>query len=470
VALKVSRGDLAHQLRHKVESFLPWAERRRIALSLAAPAAPVELYFDPRELEKVFDNLLANALKFTPEGGRVEVSLATRPGKDAVEVNVRDDGPGIPLAELERVFDRFHQVDGEERRRFGGSGIGLALARQLVELHRGMISVTSTEGRGSCFTVTLLTGSDHFPAEWIVTESAPVPEPAPEGATALLPPTGDGITAARAVHDADVANGNHGNGLEQDRTTVLVIDDNVEIRAYIRRHLEPAYRVLEAADGDEGLASARRFVPDVVVSDVMMPGLDGNALFRALRQDPELELVPVVLLTAKASAEARLDGLREGVDEYLVKPFDPRELKARLDNLLAGRKRLLAKAEALPRPLRVSEIEATPADQAFLARVQSLVEERLGDSELTVEGLASALNCERSYLLRKLRALTGEAPSELIRSFRLQRAEQLLKARAGAVSEIAYTVGFKSVAHFSNAFQARYGERPSVFAARHRPG
>jgi signal transduction histidine kinase len=175
VALKVSRGDLAHQLRHKVESFLPWAERRRIALSLAAPAAPVELYFDPRELEKVFDNLLANALKFTPEGGRVEVSLATRPGKDAVEVNVRDDGPGIPLAELERVFDRFHQVDGEERRRFGGSGIGLALARQLVELHRGMISVTSTEGRGSCFTVTLLTGSDHFPAEWIVTESAPVP-------------------------------------------------------------------------------------------------------------------------------------------------------------------------------------------------------------------------------------------------------------------------------------------------------
>lgn len=465
--LHVRRGDFGHLLRRQVESFLPWAERRRISLSLSLPVEPVELYFDERELEKVFDNLLANALKFTPEGGRVEVSLATRPGKDAVEVNVRDDGPGIPLAELERVFDRFHQVEGEEQRRFGGSGIGLALARQLVELHRGMISVASTEGQGSCFTVTLLAGSDHFPADWLLTDEAAPGEPAPAATTVPSALDLDGAMS-REKATSDGVNGANGTGLDQDRTTVLVIDDNAEIRAYIRRHLEPAYRVLEAADGDEGLEAARRFVPDVVVSDVMMPGLDGNELFRALRQDPELELVPVVLLTAKASAESRLEGLREGVDDYLVKPFDPRELRARLDNLLAGRKRLLSKAETLPRPLRVSEIEATPADQAFLLRVQTVVEERLGDSELSVEALASALRCERSYLLRKLRALTGEAPSELIRSFRLQRAEQLLRAGAGAVGEIAYTVGFKSVAHFSNAFQARYGERPSAFAARHR--
>ena len=256
---------------------------------------------------------------------------------------------------------------------------------------------------------------------------------------------------------------------ETDRTTVLVVDDHPDVRAYIRRHLEPAYRMLEAADGAEGLKQARRFVPDLVVSDLMMPGMDGSALFRALREDPELEFIPVVLLTARASAESRMKGLREGVDDYLVKPFDPRELKARVDNLIASRKRLLARFETRPpQPLRVSEVSVTSADESFLARVQAIVEERLGDSELTVEGLAEALACDRSYLLRKLRSLTGETPSSLIRSLRLQRAEQLLRAGAGAVSEIAYAVGFKSVAHFSNAFQERYGERPSAFAARHR--
>jgi DNA-binding response OmpR family regulator len=258
---------------------------------------------------------------------------------------------------------------------------------------------------------------------------------------------------------------------EDDRTTILVVDDHPDVRAYVRRHLEPDYRIVEAADGAEGLEQARRFVPDLVVSDVMMPGLDGNALFRSLREDPELELVPVVLLTAKASAESRIQGLRDGVDDYLVKPFDARELKARVDNLIASRKRLLSKLETRPpQPLKASKVSATSADAAFLARVQAVVEERLGDSELSVEGLAEALSCDRSYLLRKLRALTGETPSGLIRSLRLQRAEQLLRAGAGAVSEIAYAVGFKSVAHFSNAFQERYGERPSAFAARHRGG
>ena len=260
---------------------------------------------------------------------------------------------------------------------------------------------------------------------------------------------------------------------DDDRTTVLVVDDNSEMRAYVRRHLEPEYRVIEAADGSEGLERARQLTPDLVVSDVMMPGLDGNALFRSLRDDPELELVPVVLLTAKASHESRIQGLRDGVDDYLVKPFDARELRARVDNLIASRRRLLERVapQSPPRPprsLRVSEVRVTPADESFLARVQALVEERLGDPELSVGALADALGCDRSYLLRKLRSLTGEAPSALIRSLRLQRAEQLLRDGAGPVSEIAYSVGFKSVAHFSNAFHERYGERPSAFAARHR--
>jgi len=457
--LRPRRGDLAAAVRQRVEAFLPLAERRGIELSLADPVEPVEAWFDEIQIEKVFDNLLGNALKFTPRGGKVQITIAAPPGDGPVAVSVRDTGPGIPTDQLERIFERFYQVEGTAQRRWPGAGIGLALARQLVELHGGTIAVESAEGKGACFTVTLRRDRDHLPAE-LLDEGPREREKRPPGAIAIPSETPDEPMRAFDLADFD---------REDDRTTVLVVDDHPDVRAYVRRHLEPDYRILEAADGAEGLEQARRFVPDLVVSDVMMPGLDGNALFRSLREDPELELVPVVLLTARASAESRIQGLRDGVDDYLVKPFDARELKARVDNLIASRKRLLAKFETRPpQPLKASEVTATSADAAFLARVQALVEERLGDSELSVEGLAEALGCDRSYLLRKLRALTGETPSGLIRSLRLQRAEQLLRAGAGAVSEIAYAVGFKSVAHFSNAFQERYGERPSAFAARHR--
>jgi signal transduction histidine kinase/ligand-binding sensor domain-containing protein/DNA-binding NarL/FixJ family response regulator len=450
--------DLVDFIRRRVEAFLPLAERRKIELSLEAPPEPVEVWFDEVQLEKVLDNLLGNALKFTSRGGKVQVTMTVSPERAAV--SVRDNGSGIPAGQVERVFERFYQVEATSQRRWPGAGIGLSLAKELVELHQGSIAAESVEGEGACFTVTLLRGREHVPPE-LADGGIPTPddEERHSGARPGLvfeEPQGEALAADPAGDD---------------RTTVLVVDDNAEIRTYVRRHLEPDYRVVEAADGAEGLERARRLTPDLVVSDVMMPGLDGNALFRALREDPELDFVPVILLTAKASAESRIQGLRDGVDEYLVKPFDPRELKARVDNLIASRRRLLERlgTEAVPlRPVRVTEVRVPAADEAFLARVQAVVEERLGDTDLSVEGLAEALRCDRSYLLRKLRALTGETPSGLIRSLRLQRAEQLLRAGAGTVGEIAGTVGFKSVAHFSNAFQERYGERPSAFAARHR--
>jgi signal transduction histidine kinase/AraC-like DNA-binding protein/AmiR/NasT family two-component response regulator len=464
--LRVRRCDLAALVRQRVEAILPLAERRGIDLSLETPPAAVEIWCDEGQLETVLENLLSNALKFTQRGGRVQVALLAPPQEDRVQVSVRDNGPGIPADQVERVFERFHQVEPLAQR-WPGVGIGLALSRQLVELHQGSIAVESTPGEGSCFTVTLRRGRDHFPAELLEERKPARP----------LPPSSSFIVPSAVFDTPPPARLETLPDLDEDRTTVLVVEDNPEVRTYIRRHLEPDYRVIEAADGVEGLAAARQLVPDLVVSDVMMPELDGNALFRSLREDPELELVPVVLLTAKASAESRIQGLRDGVDDYLVKPFDPRELKARVDNLIASRRRLLerlgsavpAVAAGPPRPLRVSEVQVPAADEVFLARVQKIIEERLGDSDLSVEALADAVGCDRSYLLRKLRALTGETPSGLIRSLRLQRAEQLLRASAGTVSEVAYGVGFKSVAHFSNAFQERYGERPSAFAARWRP-
>jgi signal transduction histidine kinase/ligand-binding sensor domain-containing protein/DNA-binding response OmpR family regulator len=459
-ALKLQRGDLEQHLRRRVENFVPLAERLGVHLEARLPKGSPPWTFDPQELAKVFDNLLSNALKFTPRGGAVRVSLEileeSEPGREAREarIAVEDEGPGIPTDQRERIFDRFQQGTGEDPK--PGFGLGLALARQLTELHGGTLTVADSSGprkNGARFVVTL--------PETCVEEAGAVVEAvasSPSVATPRLPdPAAAEPAAAHRSPDADPT----------ERATLLVVDDNADIRAYLRRHLESRYEVVEAVDGMEGLREARGLQPDLIISDVMMPGLDGNDLLRTLRRDARLMLVPVILVTAKASKESRLAALREGVDDYLIKPFDPRELLARVENLLLVRRRLLEHIRPPRGPLRVSEIEITPADEAFLERVRLLVEENLGE-ELTVEGLAGLLGCDRSYLLRKLRTLTGETPSELIRSFRLQRAEQLLKARAGAVTDVAYAVGFKTVAHFSNAFLDRYGERPSVFVERQR--
>lgn len=460
LVLRPRRYDLFAHLRDRVEAFQPLAESRGIDLSGRLGSGSVEIVCDPGELEKVFDNLLVNALKHAPSGGSVVVELDGPSGSREVAVRVKDDGPGIAADQIERIFDRFHQAD-PARGPQSGAGLGLALAREIVELHGGTISVESAEGEGACFEVRL------------ESEPAVLGRPVEQSCDA-----GEGIggSPAEALSEAlparpdaapDGVPGQAETGRRGSRPTVLVVEDHDDVRAYVRRHLEPVYRVIEASDGSAGLELAGRERPDLVVSDVMMPGLDGSELVRRLREDPDLALVPVVLVTAKGAPSDRLQGLHQGADDYLVKPFDPRELRVRVDNLIASRRRL-AERIAPPRGLDVSAIDATPADQAFLRRVQAIVEERIDDETLSVEVLAKAAGCDRSYLLRRLRALVDETPSGLIRSLRLQRAAHLLEAGAGAVSEVAYAVGFKSVAHFSNAFLERYGERPSAFAARRR--
>ena len=337
--LRLRRGDLAAAVRQRVEAFLPLAERRGIELSLADPVEPVEAWFDEVQIEKVFDNLLGNALKFTPRGGKVQITIAAPPGDGPVAVSVRDTGPGIPADQLERIFERFYQVEGTTQRRWPGAGIGLALARQLVELHGGTIAVESAEGEGRLLHRHPAARPRSPPRRSAGREAAGAREAAARRPRRSLrrPRTS---RCGRSISPISTA-----------RTTARPSWWSTTIRTSAPTSAgiwSPTTAILEAADGAEGLEQARRFVPDLVVSDVMMPGLDGNALFRSLRDDPELELVPVVLLTAKASAESRIQGLRDGVDDYLVKPFDARELKARVDNLIASRKRLLARFETRP--------------------------------------------------------------------------------------------------------------------------
>jgi signal transduction histidine kinase/DNA-binding response OmpR family regulator/streptogramin lyase len=469
IELQVRQGDIVALIRELLLSFSPMAERKRVTVRFDAPSEPCEAYFDPDLLEKVFANLVGNALKYTPEGGVIRVSLRTtvpvtgHPDfadmpEGYVTVQVKDSGPGIAPEDLPHVFDRFYRAETANESQ-GGTGLGLSLARDLVALHGGRIEVESEEGFGATFTVTLPLGEAHF-------DAAPLAEGATADRARELGSSEELEAAGEPPHDEEVATGHPAETteVETDSPTVLLIDDNADLRAYLARHLRSAsYRAVEAGTGGEGLRLARELVPDCIISDIMMPGLDGHALCRSLKSDPELDFVPVILLTAKAGREHKLEGLAEGADDYLTKPFDVDEVVARVGNLIGSRQRLRdrfqRRAEIRPEP-----VDVLSRDEAFLERVRQALEAHLTDSDFSVERFAEVVSQSRSQLYRRLHDLTGQSPSEVIQNFRLERAADLLAARAGTVSEIAYGVGFKSVSHFCRRFQARYGVSPSAHA------
>ena len=261
-------------------------------------------------------------------------------------------------------------------------------------------------------------------------------------------------------------------GPDEDATTVLVVDDNPEVRAYVRRHLAQRYRVLEAANGRQALDRVRDTLPDLVVSDVMMPELNGFGLCRALKGDPELDFIPVILLTARASTESKIEGLEKGADDYLTKPFNVRELEVRVENLIASRQRLKARYagasdEAAVWPDSPAQAPRPDAETAFVAQVRAEIAARLQEEEFGVDALASAVGPGRTTLYSRVRGAFGKPPMDLIWGMRLERAASLLRDRQGSVSEVAYGVGFKSVAHFCNRFRSQYGVTPAAYAAQH---
>ena len=451
--------DLAPFVRGIARSFTPLAERRRVRLTVEAPEDPVLVPFDADKLEQVVVNLVSNAIKFTPEGGAIHVTI-TREGRagagNAAVVTVRDSGPGIAPETLPHLFERFYQAEETYSEVQPGTGVGLSLAKDLTELHGGTISVESAVGFGATFTVRLPLGDGSLSGDGAPDALRPnVTRPAlPQ----LVPQTGEG-TPEEPPADAETPDAD-------DRTTVLIADDNAEIRAYVRRHLEPRYRVLEAADGALALATARECLPDLIVSDVMMPALDGFALVRALRADPQTDFLPVLLLTARAADEDKIEGLERGADDYLTKPFNVRELRARVENLIASRQRLREHFAAAP-PAPVAP-PSTPAglstsDAAFLALVRTAVEAHLGDEDFGVERLAAAVEQSRSTLHRRLRHLLQESPTAFIRRVRLEHAAALLSERRGTISEVAYAVGFRSVSHFCHVFRIAYGLTPASY-------
>ena len=453
--LHATRGDLVHTLESIVTPFAAMAEQQGIELTVpdhrARVLEGVEIYFDTDVLQKVLNNLLGNACKFTPPGGTVSVDVR-RDGEFA-EITVSDSGVGIPADHLPHVFDRFYQIDGSRTRE--GIGIGLALVRELVELHRGEISVASKEGHGTTFTVRLRTGTAHLAPDEIVGSASLVrreadARPSPEVHVEI-----EGTQGAGRVRDADEE------GIED--TTVLIVEDHAEVRRFLRDHLEKYYRVIEAQNGREGLEKATASVPDLVLSDVMMSPMNGYELCKALKTNESTCHIPIVLLTAKASREDKLHGLDTGADSYVIKPFDALELLMQVRNLIDQRRRLRERFSG-PVVLKPSEIGVAPMDEAFLTKVLTVVQNHLQDPNFDVERLGREVGLSRSQLHRKLRALTNQPPTLMIRSIRLQRAAALLAQKTGSVAEIAYFVGFNSQAYFAKCFREQFGCSPKEYA------
>ncbi len=447
--LRVSRGDLQGFIHGIVTSFASLARQKEISLHCEteerAETLLREAWFDRDVIEKICYNLLSNAFKFSERGGRVSVNIGMNP-EGEVAIRVADRGVGIPADRLETVFERFYQVHAGSTRAHEGTGIGLALTRELVELHHGRIAVSSAEGEGSLFTVTIPVRAGAFSAG----EKSPRPATAP---AVPIPEAVDTLPWREESREEAPAG--------DDASLILVVDDHADMRAYIRGHLEGAWQVREADNGHEGLRAARELIPDLVISDVMMPGMDGYHLCAALKEDQRTSHIPVILLTARAGERDKLSGLETGADDYLTKPFNSRELQVRVDNLIRLRRRLQERfrREGLLLPRAV---EKPSMEEAFLIRLTSVLEEHLADEHFGVEALSAALNMGRRQLHRKIKAITGETPTGFIRDTRLQKARQLLEAGTGTVSEIAFQTGFASLPSFSRAFKEKFGKPPSA--------
>ncbi len=446
--LRLQEGDLAGFVQDLVRAHAPLAERKRLALHFFSDADALPWRFDAGKIGKALGNLLSNAIKFTPEGGRIQVSVAH--SERQVSISVRDSGIGIPEEALPRIFERFYQVDGSAARVHGGSGLGLALARELALLHGGDISVASKPGFGSRF-VLQLPWIEPAAAEAVEAET-PIPE------VQVLPDV-EGDPAPPAPEDEKEQT-------PEDAPTVLVVEDNADVRAYLCSHLQSSFRVVEAGNGNEALQCVDRYTPDLIVSDIMMPGMDGMELCRKLKTHAQYNTIPVILLTARAGEADRLEGLQQGADDYIQKPFRVDELQARIHNLIHNRRQLRNQFSRRI-TLQPGDMDITSEDEAFLEKARAVVAAHIGDSTFNVEVFSQEIGMSKSQLGRRLRQASGMTPAVFVRRLRLQYAARLLEANACIVSEAAYAAGFLDVDHFSKLFRAEFGVSPSEYRAKH---
>ena len=434
--LRLSDFNLAESMKQWIKLFSASAQKKHIAISMDAPDT-IMLRADQDKIERICYNLLSNALKYTSEGG--EISLMAKEEGGRVMISVADNGCGISSDELPYIFDRFYQAKNAGR----GTGIGLAIVKAFTELHHGEVSATSIEGKGSTFTI-------HIP----VRQKGEVTNQPTEKIEQLVEPSSAEEVPNQARHIDELIQ-----PYQTDKPEVLIIDDNIDIRTYLRSVLSEKYNVSEAADGKVGLELARKIVPDIVLSDIMMPVMDGLAFCQQLKTDKAISHIPVILLTARSLDEQRAEGYEHGADAYLSKPFSLRLLLSRIDNLIESRKKL---NQTWSKGVEDDEIGniSNEIDKSFLKQLRKIIQENLANSDLSVEQIGDEIGLSRVQLYRKVKALTGYSPVEIVRKARLTRARHLLQTTERTVSEVAYAVGFSTPSYFSKCYKDEFGENP----------
>ena len=434
--LRLSDFNLAESMKQWIKLFSASAQKKHIVISMDAPDT-IMLRADQDKIERICYNLLSNALKYTSEGG--EISLMAKEEGGRVMISVADNGCGISSDELPYIFDRFYQAKNAGR----GTGIGLAIVKAFTELHHGEVSATSIEGKGSTFTI-------HIP----VRQKGEVTNQPTEKIEQLVEPSSAQEVPNQARHIDELIQ-----PYQTDKPEVLIIDDNIDIRTYLRSVLSEKYNVSEAANGKAGLELARKIVPDIVLSDIMMPVMDGLAFCQQLKTDKAISHIPVILLTARSLDEQRAEGYEHGADAYLSKPFSLRLLLSRIDNLIESRKKL---NQTWSKGVEDDEIGniSNEIDKSFLKQLRKIIQENLANSDLSVEQIGDEIGLSRVQLYRKVKALTGYSPVEIVRKARLTRARHLLQTTERTVSEVAYAVGFSTPSYFSKCYKDEFGESP----------
>ena len=444
--LHLNRFYLQHELTTWTEDFRTVAARRGITIRVDVSGVEDDavLIADRDKMEHVYFNIMSNALKYTPDGGCITTTLLHH--DHCYTLRIADTGKGIPTEELPHLFERFYQAKGA----IGGTGIGLSLVKAYIDMHRGSVHAESAEGKGTTFVIEL-------------PDSQPGYDPAKDTPAATQAEKGlvdDNYIATDTTAQEAAERITNAEDFDAERPLVLIIDDNNGMRAYLRSILQDKYNVSEATNGEQGLEKARREVPKLVVCDVMMPVMDGLEFTKRLKEDTATSHIPVVLLTARSLSEQRKEGYDTGADSYITKPFSGQVLLSRIENLLRSRI-MLRSVFAGDKQETEEEEKLNEADKTFVGRLRTAIQDNLGDSDFSVERLGEEIGLSRVQLYRKVKALTGQTPVELLRKARLTKARQLLEKTEKSVSEIAYEVGFTSPSYFNKCFKDEFDINPS---------
>ena len=453
--LNLNQADIIGFLNYLIESFYSMAREKNLRLTFDSEEKEMYMDFDESRIQQITYNLVSNAIKFTPENGSVAVVVRKVQVEDQpfAQIRVRDSGIGIPEEQIKHIFDRFYQVDSSSTRtgepvlrsfnKGGGTGIGLALTKELIVMMGGSISVSSDAGKGTAFTFLLP-----------IKQEAVIAEPE-------LKKEGDQDLSYKSTDAEDMNSVSlHEQAVEDGLPQLLIIEDNKDVATYIKSCVRRDYRVHYAVNGSEGIKRAIEIIPDIIISDVMMPEKDGYEVTETLKKHELTCHIPILLLTAKAAMADKVQGLEVGADAYLMKPFHKEELLVRLRKLVELRKQLHSYYSNLSDQDIPSE-KALSMDEIFVQKLHKLINEEISNPVLSVEDLCAVVAMSQAQLYRKIKALTGKTPALFIRSIRLAKAVELLKSGEMNVSEVAYEVGFSDPNYFSRIFSKEIGEAPS---------